>query len=331
LKRCSERKGEMSVDQIQCSRCGREITGETEGYCPDCREDMRHKRMKGRWFLASTVAILILAGAVYAYGEKNAWDFSWDALLGRPAAVVNGEPVARSAVRERLNISRRMVEREYGKETFTGERGRGLLAELERDVLNKMVEERLVVQEAGRLKITVGDEQVRQEVETIGREIYGTGEKFQASLKEDGISPAYIAAHVRNLLLFREVHKAKTPPGVNPDQYTAVWLVQARQNAKVTLNRTADPLPASFGGLGSCCGSSGGGCSLSHSAAGPVAPELKEKAGAAALAAYCKTNPAGQGTEARVIDFGCHVQVDIEQAGRVVKSYTYQDGQAFEM
>ena len=160
-----------------------------------------------------TVVILILAGAVYSYGEKNAWEFTWDALLGRPAAVVNGEPVARSALRERMDISRRMVERQYGKELFAGERGRALLAELERDVLEKMVEERLVAQEARRLKITVGDERVRQELQTIGREIYGTWEKFQASLREDGISPEYLAAHVRNLLLFREVNKAKAPPG----------------------------------------------------------------------------------------------------------------------
>ena len=188
------------------------------GIAPTAGTTSDANALKGRWFLMGTVVILILAGAVYSYGEKNAWEFSWDALLGRPAAVVNGEPVARSALRERMNISRRMVEREYGKDLFTGERGRALLAELERDVLEKMVEERLVAQEARRLNITVSDELVDQEMRKIGREIYGTWEKFQASLREDGISPEYLAAHVRNLLLFREVNKAKTPPGGNPDR-----------------------------------------------------------------------------------------------------------------
>ncbi len=127
------------------------------------------ERSTGRLLLMGTVVILILAGAVYSYGEKNAWEFTWDALLGRPAAEVNGEPVTRSALRERTDVSRRMVERQYGKELFAGDRGRALLAELERDVLEKMVEERLVAQEARRLKITVGDERVQQELQTIAQ------------------------------------------------------------------------------------------------------------------------------------------------------------------
>ncbi len=320
----------MIVDQKQCSRCGKTLAGEDGGYCPDCQEDVRRKRVQGWWFLMSTVVILILAGAVYSYGEKNAWEFTWDALLGRPAAVVNGEPIYRSAVQERVNVGKRMLEREYGRELFTGERGGALLAELERDVLEKMVTEQLVVQEARRLKITVGDEQVRQEVETIGREIYGDREKFQASLREDGISPEYLTDHVRNLLLFREVNKAKAGRR-GADQNAARWLAQARQNAEVILNGTAAPRQVLFGGLGACCGSVGGwGCGGNQVSGGAVAPELKEKAGEAALVEYRKTNPAGQGVKARVIDYGCHVQVDIEQAGRVVKSYTYQDGRVFE-
>jgi hypothetical protein len=322
------------VDQKQCSRCGKETAAGDTGYCPDCQDDVKRRRLKRRWFLTSTVVVLIIAGAVYAYGDKNAWDFSWDALLGRPAAVVNGEPLSHFVLRERVTISRRMLEREYGKELFTGDRGRMLLTELERDVLEKMVKERLVVQEAARLKITVGDERIRQELQTIAGEIYGTWEKFQASLKEDGISPEYIADHVRNLVLFREVNKAKA--GGGSDRNIAVWLVQARQNAEVKLNLMAAPRQASLGGESSCCGPGGGGggcgdgCGGSRIFGGEVAPELKSKAGAAALAKYRETNPAGADVQAQVTDYGCHVQVDIAQGGRIVKSYTYQDGQALE-
>ncbi len=322
------------MEQEQYGRSEKEIEAGDRGQCTGRLDGVRGKRLKGRWLLASTIAILILAGAVYAYGEKNAWEFSWDALLGRPAALVNGEPISRSALGERIAISRRMLEREYGKELFTGDRGKALLADLERDVLEKMVQERVVVQEARRLKITVGDERVRQELQTIAREIYGSWEKFQAGLKEDGISPEYLANHVRNLLLLREVNKAKAPPGMNPDQYAAPWLVQARQNANVTLNRTVNPAPADVSPAGaSCCGAGGGGgggCGGNRASGGEVAPGLRNEAGAAALAKYRETNPAGKDAQAQVTDYGCHVQVDIEQAGRVVKSYTYQDGQAYE-
>ena len=318
------------MEQERCSRCGKEIEAGNRGECPDCREGASRNPVKARWFLASAAAILILAGAVVAYGEKSAWDFSWDGFLGRPAAVVNGDPISRSAARERLIISRRMLEREYGSELFIDERGRALLADLERDVLEKMVEERLVDQEATRLKVAVSDDRVQQELRTIAREIYGTWEKFQAGLREDGISPAYLANHVRNLLLLREVNKAKAPAGIDPEQYTAHWLVQARQNADVTLNRIAGVAQADQGGA-SCCGTGGGGgCGANRGSGGEVAPELGNEAATAALAKYRETNPAGKDAKARVTDYGCHIQVDIEQAGRVVQSYTYQDGQAYE-
>jgi hypothetical protein len=207
MKRRRERKGEMIVDQERCSRCGKEITGGGEGNCPDCRNDVRRKGLKGHLFLMSTIVILIIAGAVYSYGEKNAWEFSWDTLLGRSAAVVNGEPVSRSALRERMNISRRMLEREYGKDLFTGERGNALLADLERDVLEKIVEERLVAQEAHRLNIAVSEELVNREMRKIGSEVYGTWENCQTSLRADGISADSLTDHVRNLLLFREVKR----------------------------------------------------------------------------------------------------------------------------
>ena len=55
-------------------------------------------------------------------------------------------------------------------------------------------------------------------------------------------------------------------------------------------------------------------------------PELKEKASAAALDAYHKTSPPGKNVTVQVNDYGCHIQVDIEQDGKIVKSYAYQDG-----
>ena len=68
------------------------------------------------------------------------------------------------------------------------------------------------------------------------------------------------------------------------------------------------------------------GCGGKQAAAGPLDPELKSKASAAALAEYRKNNPAEKDVEARVTDYGCHIQVDIEKGGRTIWSYSYQDG-----
>jgi len=312
------------------------MAGEDGVVCPDCKSDIRHRGRKRLWYFGAAAVILILVGAIFLYGEKNVLDFSWNALIGRPSAVVNGEPIARSEARERLNVSRLMLEKEYGKGLFAGEQGRALLGRLERNVLEKMVEERLVAQEASRLKIRVDDDRVRQEIQKIGREIYGNWENFQTSLKEDGISPEYLMNHVRNLLLRQEVKKVKSPPEADPDTYFVAWLTQDRRSAKVTFNQTITPLQTFAQGQRSCCGSGGGGgaggCGGGgqQAAAGPLDPQLKSEASTAALDAYRKTNPADKDVAAQVTDYGCHVQVDIEQGGRVVKSYAYQDGRVID-
>jgi len=325
--------------------CGKEIAGD-EAYCFDCKSDMRRKRRKRLFYPGGAALILLLlAGAVFLYGENNAWDFSFDSLLQRPVAVVNGEPIAWSEARERFKTAKLILEKEYGKELFSGKRGKALLADMERDVLERMVAERLVAQEARRMNVTISDERVLQEMQNIGREIYGNWENFQASMREDGISQEYLSAHVRNVILSQEIKKAKTPVGVDPDEYFGIWLIQDRRNAKVTFNKSIGSVQVSALGQGSCCGpggragaggcggrggGGGTGCGGQQSAAGPVDPQLNKEASAAALDAYKRTNPAEKDVVAKVSDYGCHVQVDIEEGGRIVKSYAYQDGQVFE-
>jgi hypothetical protein len=335
-----EWKGVISMANNICGRCGKENADEGELYCPGCRSNIRGKSRKRLWYYGVAAVILIFAGGAYLFGETNAWEFSWDSLLRRPVAVINGEPIARSEARERFRVTRLMIEKEHGKELFTGERGRAYLRDLERDILERMIAERLVAQEARRMNVKIADEKILQEMQNIGREIYGNWENFQASLKEDGISEEYLSAHVRNLLLRREVIKAKAPVGLDPDEVFGAWLTQDRRVAKITFSRNVGLSQASAQGQGSCCGSGGsvgaGGCAGRGGAgcgtkqSGPLDPRLKTEASAAALDAYRKTNPSEKEVITQVTDYGCHLQVDIKKGDRIVKSYAYQDGQAFE-
>lgn len=323
------------MDQRICGHCGAELPDGIGTECVVRKNSSGRKTAKCRWYWASGIILFLLLGVGLLLGRahEEAWDFSWDALTGKPVAVINGDPIPRREFRERLAIGMTMLEKQYGKELFAGERGRAVLADLERDVLEKILEDRLVTQEARRLNLLVSDEKVRQKMEAIGSEIYGSPEKFQAALREDGIPEEYLLEHIRNLMLRRELAKAKSPSGTEADESFGVWLVQARQDAGVTVYRTAGySSPPSRGGS-SCCGSGAsgsaggrGGCGSSGAPAETVDPGLKSAAGAAALAEYRKTNPVGQGVETRVTDYGCHVQVDILQGEKILKSYSYQDG-----
>jgi hypothetical protein len=285
------------------------------------------KSAKTRWLFVGIggVVLLLIAGVGLWRGQAEGWDFSWAGLTGKPVAMVNGEEVSRVAFRERLEVSRGMLERQYGKGLFSGKQGRAVLAELETDVLERMIQERLVSQEAKRLNIDVTDAQVQQELEAIGKEVYGSLESFQASLKEEGISLEYLFGHIRTLLLRKEVDKANLATAVTSGSPLGSWLARARQEAKIEIYKTAG-LTRGAGGTGSCCDLPGA-ANGSAAAGKGTAPELQNEAAAAALAAYRKANPDVKDAQAKVTDYGCHMQVDIEQAGRQLKSYIYQNGQ----
>ena len=322
------------MDNITCARCGNENPDEEEIYCPECEGLLRSSRKKRLWYSTAGIVVFIIVAVGLWYVNTGSWDFSWNALTGKPAAVINGELVARSDLNGRLKVSMIMLERQYGKDIFAGERGRALLTELEEEVLGRILEERLVAQEARRMGIEVSDDRVRQELERIGSEIYGNAEKFQVSLREDGISPEYLMGHIRYQFLCREIKKLKFASQADSDTSFGAWLAQARKNAKITVNKTISPLQqVSSQGRGSCCGSGGGGgcggrggggCGTKQ--AGPLDPKLESKASAAALAEYWKKSPAEKGVEAKVTDYGCHIQVDIVKGSKTVKSYAYQDG-----
>lgn len=333
------------MERKACTQCGNEIQEENEVFCPDCRALFKTSKKKRLWYMAAGAGVLCLAALLLWYLNAGSWDFSWDALTGKPAAVINGEPVARNDLKERLAGSRIMLERQYGKDLFAGERGRVLLAEMEGEVLGRILEERLVAQEARRMGIQVSDGRVRQELERIGKEIYGSAENFQARLREDGISPSYLMSHIRYQFLCEEIKKLKFTSRTDADADFGAWLAQVRDKAQVTIYRQANLVENVSQSRGGCCGSGGGGsgggggcggsgkggCGGSKRSGGPVDPELQSRASAAGLAEYRRTNPQDKGVGAKVIDYGCHIQVDIEKSGKIVKSYTYRDGKVFEI
>jgi hypothetical protein len=317
-----------------CRHCGKEVEGGTV-FCPECQAIAGTKKPKRIWLfsLVFSGVLLSLAGIMLWHGGLSLGDLSLDAIWGKPAAVINGEKISRSDLKARSKIFQRILERQYGNDLFTGDRGRTLFVTLGNKVLNDMLEEKLVRQEARKLKTQITDEQVKQKLDLITKEVFGTWENFQARLKEDGMTKEDLQKNIRYLLLLEAVKEAKSPEGGTPDISFGAWLIQARQKAEVTVY-DSENLPGSAPSLaGGCCsltGSSGGGCGGQSATPRPIDPKIESEAQKAALEAFQKSNPADKNLAAKATDYGCHIQVDIQKEGRVVKSYSYQDGKVFD-
>jgi hypothetical protein len=225
------------------------------------------------------------------------------------------------------------VERQHGKGIFAGERGRELLAGLQEKVLNGMLEEKLMRQEARKLGVQITDTQVKERLDRISKEMFGTSENLRARLQEDGMSQLDLQDNLRLILISEALKKAKTPEGADPEVSFNAWLIQAKQKAELVVY---DP---GVGGMsipgGGCCGPNpngpSGGATGQPGTAGQVDPEIEKGAQKAGLEAFQKTNPREKEVTAKVTNYGCHLQVDIQKKGKIIKSYSYQGGKVFEI
>ena len=316
-----------------CMHCGKEI-GEGELYCPECQALSGIRRPRRLWIFSILFSglLLFLTGLVLWHGGLSVGSLSLDWIWGKPAAVINGESISRTDLKGRVRTIQAIVERQHGKDIFAGERGRALLANLREEVLNGMLEERLMYQEARKLGVQVTDEQVEEKLDRITKEVFGTRENFQAKLQEDGISKDDLQNNLRSLLILEALKKAKAQQGADPDVTFSAWLIQAKQKAELVV------YDSNIGGMkllsmAGCCGSGGpsGGSGGQPGTSRSIDPKTEKEAQRAGLEAFQKANPSEKGMTAKVTDYGCHIQVDIQKEGRIVKSYSYQGGKVFEI
>ncbi|MGC8810873.1 MAG: SurA N-terminal domain-containing protein, partial [bacterium] len=254
-------------------------------------------------------------------------NFSPLSFWPKPVARVNGDPILQSELKERMTSLKEFMEGQYGKEVFKGEKGQVLWANLEKKVLAELIEEKIIAQEAQKLGIQINEADVQREIEEIARKVFGSPAKFAAELEGNKKFKNNLENYIRHLLTINAVSLAKANPNSpSPDNFIS-WLEEAKKKARIEIYGFKNSLLniASQG----CCAS--GGCGFRQSRGDKIDPHLEEKASLAALKAYKKKNPDAQNLTAKVKDYGCHIQVDIEKDGLVVKSYVYQNGEVEEL
>jgi hypothetical protein len=241
-----------------CRRCGKEAE-EGQLYCPQCRDSIVTDKPRRIWLFAGlfSALILVLAGLLLRHDHAGMWDLSWGRLMNRPVATINGEAINRQDFRARITTTRRILERQYGVDIFTGKEGQATLILLRQQLLDRMVDERLIAQEAKRLEISINNEQVEQELRRIAGEIYGSLENFQKRLTEDGMSKEDLKSQISAILATQAVMKVKSAlrdKGIQPELSFVAWLDKSRKTAKVVVYDFSSAMVSTQAWGGGCCG-----------------------------------------------------------------------------
>jgi peptidyl-prolyl cis-trans isomerase SurA len=119
------------------------------------------------------------------------------AVIDRVVAVVNGDVIMMSELQEAIVLSRR-----DGRAAPEG-------AELERAVLNRLVDHRLQVQEAKREKIEVTEDELRTVLDDFVKRNGGEREKIEAQLQAQGVTWESLRREMRDQLLAQRVRSRR--------------------------------------------------------------------------------------------------------------------------
>jgi len=249
----------------------------------------------------------------------------------KTAAIVNDQRISVSEMNGEAEELYRLAENQGNVLTDA------LKARIQASALDSLINRVLIKTAAREQGIQTSEEELNQAIK---------GFRGQAGLDNDDDFKEFIASSYGSESRFKRVFEtnllfrnlinnsgiAENLDPVEKRRQVNAWLVGLQRSSSV---RVLAAVPASSGGSGcssggcssgsgSACGKGGaGGCS-----SGPrtASPELEKTAGSLALERAQAEFGSADGLTSKVLDYGCHVEVQIFRKDQMVKSYTYQDG-----
>ncbi len=303
------------INTAICTSCGAGNEKKAR-FCVHCGNPLPRKRrirFTSRYVLF-TVISLTLAGAI-SYVLAGG-------LESKLAGKVNGEEITKKEFSKRLERAKRFYELRYGQNLFQGEEGKENLNRLKTEVLDEITTEKILLQEAKSAGYSSApEEEIQKEVDVVKKK-YGLSDddlkqKMGVSiedLKEDLRKGWIISQFVEKAVLKGDQQNAQL--------LFAQWFTKAKTRSKIETYEKLEPVSTA---KASCCRSGCGG-----GRAQPLDPKIEAQAKAKGLEYYEKKTQK-KGASARVTNFGCHVQVDIIEDGKVVVSLTYKQGEVQEI
>ncbi len=301
-----------------CPSCNGENDKKAQ-FCVDCGNPLPKKRrirFTSRPVLFAAIG-LILAGAI-----------SYSLIRGPESKLVgkvNGEEITREEFSRKLERLKKFYELRYGTNLFQGEEGKENLNRIKTDLLDEITTEKILLQEAkGAGYGSAPEEEISKQAEAIKKK-YGLSDE-DLNRKMGGNIEDLKKELRKGWMISQFLEKAVLKGDQdqrNGELVIAQWLTKAKANARIETYEKLQPVSTA---KASCCTSGCGGGGKAR----PLDPKIEKEAKAKGLEYYEKKTQK-KGASARVTNFGCHIQVDIIEDGKVVVSLTYRQGEVQEI
>ena len=305
----------QSTKMAVCFSCGERNEKGTQ-FCVHCGNPLPIRRktwVKNRYILSGAIGVISTVMLVF---------FGMGGFERKLVGKVNGESITRSEFSKRVDRAKKFYESRYGQSLFEGQTGKENLNRLKTDILDEMTVEKILLQEAKSVGYTSApEEEIEKYVNAIKKQ---KGLSDADLLKMMGGSIEDLKKELRNGWIISQFIEKAVLKGnqTNAEQVFGQWLTKAKAKARIETYEKLEPVSTA---KASCCKSGCGG-----GRAQPLDPKIEKEAKAKALEYYEKKTQK-KGASAKVTNFGCHIQVDIIEDGKVVTSLTYNQGEVREI
>lgn len=224
------------MENLECTQCGNALA-KGVAVCGACgtevKEDERaipvQERRPGRKNVYAILAVLLvfLGGAALLI---------FTGLLPNPmkgggstAAIVNGEKITTAEVDQKYDLYKKMSGKSGQPDSTTPE-GKAAAADMRMQILNTMIQEKILVTEAVREKITVATQEIADRVAAIKKSMNLSDSDFEAFLKNHAMTSANFEKRIeKDLLISKLVAKGTQEKGLAKE----VWIGELNNRAKV--------------------------------------------------------------------------------------------------
>jgi parvulin-like peptidyl-prolyl isomerase len=186
-----------------CGECGKEVIGQETGAPEQAAEE---KRGRNRIYAILTVFLVVVGGVVLLMVTG---------LLPNPlksetaVAIVNGEKISATEVNQKLEAYKKIYA-QTGKMDFTTPEGKKALEDLRKQILDSVIQERVLLTEAVKAKITVSPQEIADRIAVIKKGLNLSDSQFEEFLKNHTMSLANFEKRIEREFMINKLIKQGT-------------------------------------------------------------------------------------------------------------------------
>jgi parvulin-like peptidyl-prolyl isomerase len=206
-----------------CGECGNEVKESTEKETGPPQEERRDRKnvyaiLAIFLVVVGGVALLMFTGVIPNPIKS-----------GSTAAIVNGIKISTTEVDQKLEVFKKMSG-QGGKMDSSSPAGKEAMAQMRMQILDTLIQEKILVTEAAREKITVSPQEIADRIATIKKGMNLSDKDFEGFLKNHGMSLDNFEKRMeKDVLITKLIAKGTQEKGMTKD----AWFNELNGRAKV--------------------------------------------------------------------------------------------------